>query len=141
MRYKIKTLNELSDFAAEFLKTTKPGTVVALFGELGSGKTALVKAVGKKLGIKKTIQSPTFSILKIYDVPKGKIKRVCHFDLYRIKNNFKNIGFEECFSYEDSLVFIEWPDMAVSEIPKNRAIKILIEIQKDGSRVITKSRL
>ncbi len=97
--------------ATEFILREFPqASIFLLKGNLGSGKTALVQAMGRALGVKEPITSPSFSILHEYHYPKGKIY---HFDLYRIKNTdeLKNIGLEEIL-YSGAYCYIEWPNIA-----------------------------
>lgn len=106
---------------------TKKPIVFLLKGELGSGKTVFAKAVGKCLGIKEPITSPTFVICNEYDI-KSKIKdqrskKFLHMDLYRIKNEFeyKEIKFLEQFE-KGIVACIEWPE--------NMDKKLLTELKK-----------
>ena len=81
------------------------GSLVALSGDLASGKTTLTKGIGKALGIKETINSPTFTILKIY---KGT-KTLYHIDAYRLYENDYDLGFSELLE-EGGIIVIEWSD-------------------------------
>jgi len=101
------------------LKTkTKKAKVVALSGDLGSGKTTLTKEIAKQFGIKENIVSPTFVIMKFYDINKNSIyfkhfKKLIHIDTYRLENSedlFK-INWLEIVSNRDNLIIIEWPEI------------------------------
>src|SRR3990167_5883298 len=99
----IKNLSELESFAKKLLKELRPGDVVALSGELGAGKTTLIQALARSLGLSRSALSPTFVILKSYPVDYHGIKRLCHIDLYRL-NDFKAPhGFEECLGEPDTV--------------------------------------
>ncbi len=100
-------------FAEEVKKLIRPGDVFALTGNLGSGKTYLVKKIAQLFGIKNT-SSPSFAIVNEY---QGEIK-IYHFDFYRIKRitELYDIGFEEYIG-SDAVVFIEWADMFPEIIP------------------------
>ncbi len=105
-------LLEIPTLAAELLQALQPSPMVWLFsGEMGAGKTSLIKELGKQIGIQQSVQSPTFSLVNSYETKDGK--PVYHFDLYRLKNTAEaiDIGIEE---YLDSghLCFIEWPEQA-----------------------------
>ncbi len=81
------------------------GSLVALRGDLASGKTTLTKGIGKALGIKETINSPTFTILKIYE----GTKTLYHIDAYRLYENDYDLGFAELLE-EGGIIVIEWSD-------------------------------
>ena len=110
--------NETIQYAKNFSKSLKPGTVVALRGDLGSGKTTFIKGVALGLGAKKAddIKSPTFAIMHIY---KSKIPLI-HFDLYRLESEkeIANIGFEEMVADPKVVTCIEWAERAKSLMPK-----------------------
>jgi len=110
----------------------KPGNVIALFGELGSGKTVIAKGVARGLGIEEDITSPTFTLLEIYE---ARIP-LYHFDLYRIDNphELDNLFFEEYWESE-AVSVIEWAERAADRIPDN-AIRIAIEYVDETTRRI-----
>jgi len=112
----------------------KKGSTVAFLGDLGSGKTTLIKGIVKALSEKKDINvnSPTFVYLNIYDV---KIP-VYHFDLYRIKNKneFYLHGFEEYFS-ASGICLIEWSENISDILPKD-TIFIKITHESENERMI-----
>lgn len=103
--------------------------IFILKGEMGNGKTALIKSLAKVLDIKDEISSPTYSIVNEYLLPNGK--KLFHFDLYRINDieELYDIGIEEYFHSND-FCFIEWPEIAMDLIPKN-SIEIKIELRSD----------
>lgn len=110
--------------------------VVALSGELGAGKTAFTKAVAKHLGIKATVNSPTFVIMQKYSIPKrGVHKFLFHMDAYRLKNEreLSALGWQEIISKREHLVFIEWPENVAKIIPADAA-HISISSHEDGRR-------
>jgi tRNA threonylcarbamoyladenosine biosynthesis protein TsaE len=111
---------ETEDLAKVFLQFLKPGQIIALVGNLGTGKTFFVKSVCKELGID-GVTSPTFSIVNEYS---GKYE-VNHFDFFRIKKleELYDIGFEEYLTKNNCLTFIEWADMFYDILPRTH-IKI-----------------
>jgi tRNA threonylcarbamoyladenosine biosynthesis protein TsaE len=119
-------------FAVEIKNLVKPGDVFALHGNLGSGKTYLVKKIAELLGADNT-SSPSFAIVNEYI---GSIK-IFHFDFYRIKKitELYDIGFEEYLSRE-AVIFIEWADMFPDIIPSD-CYKINIELLNNDERKIT----
>lgn len=129
-KIRISSLTEMDIFAENFLRDPQKekgrATVVGLKGDLGSGKTAFVKAVGKKLGIKERISSPTFVLERVYRLPKQKgaekWTRLIHIDAYRLENNVREIsslGWKQIIADEDNIILIEWPEKIKSFLPKD----------------------
>jgi len=96
-------------------------TVVGLQGELGSGKTYFVKSLGKMMGIEEHIVSPTFVIMKIYDIDWQGFKKLIHIDAYRLEKEEEllNLGWEKLLEDPENLVLIEWPEKVEGIIPKD----------------------
>ena len=136
---------ETEEFAKNFASNAKPNDIYCLVGELGSGKTIIAKGIGKFFNVNDNVTSPTFTVLKSYDVNNKKIKKINHFDLYRIKNinELYNIGFEDILYEDNAISIIEWPEIAKDLIPKTaKIIHIDKEITKyantnENKRVIT----
>lgn len=108
-----------------------PNAVLTLNGDLGVGKTTFTKGIGKGLGVKKVINSPTFTIVKVY---QGKYP-FYHFDAYRLEGQDEELGFEEMFE-DDGVCIIEWPEFIEHILPKER-LNIYITRNEDGSRTFT----
>ena len=113
----------------EIGKNAQPGEVYALLGDLGVGKTVLIQGVAKGLGIKGPVNSPTFTIVQVYD--EGRIP-FYHFDVYRIGDieEMDEIGYEDYF-YGDGVCFVEWANLVEEIMPANT---VWIEIKKDLSK-------
>jgi tRNA threonylcarbamoyladenosine biosynthesis protein TsaE len=109
------------------------GSIVGFFGNLGSGKTTMIKGVTQGLGVKELVKSPSFVVVTEY---QGKLP-VYHIDLYRIikLNELTEIGFEQ-YLYGDGVSLIEWADRAENLLPEN-TIKVNIEIINQNQRRIT----
>ena len=128
-------------FAARFAKTLRGGEVLALTGELGSGKTAFVKGLAKALGIKHVVQSPTFLLMKCYNIkPRATshaLRAICHVDAYRTKNEREliNIGLGEILEDSSVVTAIEWADLVKKIIPK-RAVWMNFSHGKNSSERI-----
>ena len=106
-----------------------PGEVYTLTGDLGVGKTVFTQCVAKGLGIKEAVNSPTFTILQVYE--EGRLP-FYHFDVYRIGcvEEMDEIGYEDYF-YGDGVCFIEWADLIEEILPKNcRKITISKDLSK-----------
>lgn len=113
----------------------KGALVVCLSGDLGVGKTAFTKAVGKHLGIKDKITSPTFVIMKKYAIKIKNYKFLFHFDAYRLKNEKEllYLNWEEIINNKEHIVFIEWPENVKKVIPLNTRF-IYLSHKENGHR-------
>lgn len=127
------TAQMLPEIAQALLTFVPEERIFLFYGDLGAGKTTLIKSVCKLLGVKEQVSSPTFSIINEY---KAKDRPVYHFDLYRLKNieEAMDIGLEE-YIESGAYCFIEWPEKIEAFIQGN-IIKVLIKAHADGSRII-----
>ena len=117
---------------AENIESEKfPGMVICLDGELGSGKTVFVKGFAKALGIKETVTSPTFSLVKEYY--DGEMP-LFHMDVYRLDDSNKNFGLDDYLN-QDGVCIIEWPEMIENQLPEER-LDIRIKVIDDDTRVL-----
>ena len=125
---------EISEVAKKLIKEGNDLSVWALHGEMGAGKTTLVKALVKGLGVNETTASPTFSIVNEYHDKDGK--PIYHFDFYRIKNEAEafDIGTDEYFD-SGNLCLIEWPEKISSLLPSSH-FEIQLEIIDEQTRLI-----
>jgi tRNA threonylcarbamoyladenosine biosynthesis protein TsaE len=136
----LKTLNELPEVVKKIidnlqLKELKSNqNCIAFYGEMGAGKTTLIKAICKELGVGDTTSSPTFSIINEYVAESGK--PVFHFDFYRINNESEayDFGYEEYF-YSGELCLIEWPEKIENLLPVPH-YKVQISFDVKNNRVI-----
>ena len=113
----------------EIGEKTQPGTVFTLIGDLGVGKTVFTQGMAAGLGITEPVNSPTFTILQIYE--EGRCP-FYHFDVYRIGDisEMDEIGYEDCF-YGEGVCLIEWADLIEEILPeKYRRITILKDLDK-----------
>ncbi len=125
-------LSEISLTAQNLLETVSSKTLL-FYGEMGVGKTTLIKEITSQLGVIDITSSPTFSLVNEYE---GDDSMVYHFDFYRINNEEEvlDIGIEDYF-YADAWCLIEWPEKIKSLLPVD-AIKIKIVKNNDESRTI-----
>lgn len=102
-------------------KTEKHAFVVALFGDLGSGKTTFVQGFAQGLGIKESILSPTFVIQKNFPITDGVFSNFYHIDAYRLKDpeELLELGFKDLIKNPENLIVIEWADKVKKILPKN----------------------
>ena len=128
----VYTLQDLPKIAEKVL-IDAPNKVLLFYGELGVGKTTLIKEIAKKLGVEETINSPTFSIVNEYEIKNDKL---FHFDFYRIEREEEvlDIGIEEYFD-SDHWIMIEWPEKIKTLIP-TKSTKIRLKRNPNGSRTI-----
>ncbi|MHC1737552.1 MAG: tRNA (adenosine(37)-N6)-threonylcarbamoyltransferase complex ATPase subunit type 1 TsaE [Ignavibacteriaceae bacterium] len=129
--------NDTSDFAKELAAEIHPGDVVALVGDLGSGKTFFTKAFCQSIGIN-YVTSPTFTIVNTYSVDGHK---VYHFDFYRINsiNELLHTGFNDYIHDQEAIIFIEWADLFRKALPSKR-VEINFIMNNDLTRTIVFTR-
>ncbi len=124
-----KTLEDTKKIAQMYAEESIP--VLALLGEMGSGKTTFAQYYAKALGVEEDVLSPTFSLVREYDTPKGPLY---HCDLYRIEDEeeLAAMGFEEYFHKGAKLV-IEWPQIAQAYLLD--AVYLEIKVDEQGHRI------
>jgi len=127
------TLQDLPKAAKKVMEVAN-NKVLLFYGEMGVGKTTLIKELAKLLGIGDMISSPTYSIVNEYEIVNGKL---FHFDFYRIKNEEEamDIGVEE-YLYSDHWSLIEWPEKIEQLLPID-STKIKLTKNTNGSRTLT----
>ena len=108
--------NETMELGKKIAELANAGSVFCLTGDLGAGKTTLVRGVAQALKIKSVVQSPTFNIMKIYF---DGIKPLIHIDAYRLADIDTDIGLDEYIGYETGITVIEWPMFIERLIPEN----------------------
>lgn len=122
---------ETEALGIKIAKTIKPPAVVFLEGNLGAGKTTVVRGFLQALGYDGVVKSPTFTIVETYEFPHCL---VAHFDLYRIKSplELQAVGFRDYFS-DDTICLIEWADRILDILPKPTLLcKLKISSEKKG---------
>ena len=135
MEIRINSLDTIHEAAKDFIKGMGDGKVFAFYGKMGAGKTTFIKALCEVLGVKDVITSPTFAIINEYT--DGNDNPIYHFDFYRIKKleEVYDMGYEDYF-YSGNLCLLEWPELVEDVLPED-VIKVTIEEQPDGSRLLT----
>ena len=128
------TLADLEKVGGELMQSVVGVSVIVFHGEMGSGKTTFIKAIGKVLGVTDAMSSPTFSIVNEYQGNTGKT--IFHFDFYRIKNETEayDIGVEEYFD-SGHYCFVEWPEKIPTLLPMKYA-EVFIKIDDNTHRTI-----
>lgn len=128
------TLDELT-LVAQKVIDQHPSKVILFHGEMGVGKTTLIKQLCKTLGVSSVTSSPTFSLVNEYETIDNQV--VYHFDFYRLKNEIEalDMGADDYF-YSGNWCFIEWAEKIPSLIPDEHAV-ITIELVENGKRHLT----
>jgi tRNA threonylcarbamoyladenosine biosynthesis protein TsaE len=128
------TLETLGEVAQEVVSRLSTCKVWLFRGEMGSGKTTLIKNIGKTSGVIDLMSSPTFSIINEYE--GGRFEKVYHFDFFRIEKEIEaiDIGVEEYF-YSGYPCFIEWPEKIPSLIPLQHG-EVTIQVETNTKRTI-----
>lgn len=134
MKYGIGDLSKLADTLLVLAGDIK---LLTFEGEMGAGKTTLIREICKKIGVIDPVGSPTFSLVNEYAyLQSNKNGIVYHIDLFRIRNEdeAKQAGMEECF-YSGHFCFVEWPNNAFGIMPK-KSIRIKLEIASEKQRMV-----
>jgi tRNA threonylcarbamoyladenosine biosynthesis protein TsaE len=129
--FKASSIDDLKQVSTYLLKAVEKEKIVLFSGELGAGKTTLIKEFCKYLGVTEEVSSPTFSLVNEY---QSEIGPVYHFDLYRIQSEEElyDIGYEDYF-FSGYLCLVEWPEMASGIIPSNH---VSVKIREDNNQRI-----
>jgi tRNA threonylcarbamoyladenosine biosynthesis protein TsaE len=131
-QYKFHTnsAEDTAQLAEKLAKLLKSGDVIALEGDLGAGKTTFTKGLAKGLEINRTVNSPTFTIIKEYH---GRLP-LYHMDVYRVESAFEDLGFDEYFE-GDGVTVVEWAHLIEEQLPAER-LTILLYHEEDDNRSI-----
>ncbi|WP_396954771.1 tRNA (adenosine(37)-N6)-threonylcarbamoyltransferase complex ATPase subunit type 1 TsaE [Neobacillus sp. YIM B06451] len=128
--YKSSSMEETVSLAKRLGGMLEPGDVITLEGDLGAGKTTFTKGLAQGLGIKRMVNSPTFTIIKEYH---GRLP-LYHMDVYRVTNESEDLGFDEYFEGEGVTV-VEWAHLIRDQLPENR-LEIQLNHEPNGGRRI-----
>lgn len=144
----IKTRSEAETraVAARFGKTFKGGEIVALYGDLGAGKTVWVKGMSEGLCIRERVLSPTFVLLQCHEIKRSGsknkelgIRELCHVDAYRLKSakELLDIGIEDYLGVKDIVIVIEWADGVEELLAGKKVIRVEFKFgEKEEERII-----
>ena len=126
------TLSEIQKIAQELL--AKKAQLYTFTGSLGAGKTTLVQAMLKELGVQGAIQSPTYTYVCMYTAADGR--KIYHFDLYRLNSleEFSQAGFEEYLNDMNGICFIEWPEIIKPLL--DNACQVSLEYKNEKNRTL-----
>jgi len=134
MKLTIDSLDTIHHTARQFIDQIGDRTVFAFNGKMGAGKTTFIKAICEEMGVKETVNSPTFSIVNEYEGSGNRI--IYHFDCYRINNiqEALDLGAEE-YLYSGNLCFIEWSENIAPLLPDS-ITNVDIEENENGKREV-----
>ncbi|RDU34725.1 tRNA (adenosine(37)-N6)-threonylcarbamoyltransferase complex ATPase subunit type 1 TsaE [Neobacillus piezotolerans] len=130
LEYKSSSAEDTLNFAERLGAMLKPGDVLTLEGDLGAGKTTFTKGLALGLGIKRMVNSPTFTIIKEYH---GRLP-LYHMDVYRLGDEGEDLGFDEYFE-GDGVTVVEWAHLIAEQLPVAR-LEIQLYHEPDGGRKI-----
>lgn len=120
----MNSVDDTERFALALANLLEAQDTITLEGDLGAGKTTFTKALAKGLGVKRTVNSPTFTIIKQYE---GRLP-FNHLDVYRLAESDEDLGWDELF-YGDAVSVVEWAHLIEQDLPQNR---LAIEIYRIG---------
>jgi tRNA threonylcarbamoyladenosine biosynthesis protein TsaE len=149
MKSTVKNLEEMQNLASDFVENLSPkensATIVALSGDLGAGKTTFSQGVAKSLGVEENVVSPTFVIMKIYEIENINFNHLIHIDAYRLekKEELLNLGWQKIISDPKNLILIEWPERVgelIEEAGQN-VIKINLQHMADSKEESTERQI
>lgn len=128
---------KLGEKLAREIKSGKTAVVLCLQGDLGGGKTTFLQGFAKGLGIEEKILSPTFVIMKKFQIPSLNFKHLYHFDCYRINKpeDILELGWKEIILNPKNIVAIEWPERILKILPQSTIIIKFIFIDKDKREI------
>ncbi|MDB5024831.1 MAG: tsaE [Mucilaginibacter sp.] len=134
MTLPVKNIDELNDAAEQLITFGGAEKIFLFYGDMGAGKTTLIKSLCHCLGTHESITSPTFSIVNEYE---GQGSRIYHFDFYRLKsqNEALDLGYEEYF-YSGNYCFIEWPEKIADLLPPHY-VRVDIQVLDNHERLLT----
>jgi tRNA threonylcarbamoyladenosine biosynthesis protein TsaE len=134
MNLPVKSIDELKDAAKQLIEFGDKEKIFLFYGDMGAGKTTLIKLLCECLGVHEPVTSPTFSIVNEYEREGA---RIFHFDFYRLKNQTEalDMGYEEYF-YSGNYCFIEWPEKIADLLPPHY-IRVSIQVSDSDERLLT----
>ncbi|NMD72860.1 tRNA (adenosine(37)-N6)-threonylcarbamoyltransferase complex ATPase subunit type 1 TsaE [Bacillus sp. DNRA2] len=121
------------EFAKRLAQKLQPGAVIALEGDLGAGKTTFTKGLAEGLGISRTVNSPTFTIIKEY---QGRLP-LYHMDVYRVEDSYEDLGFDEYFE-GSGVTVVEWAHLIKEQLPEDILTIYLYHEDEQSRKIVLK---
>jgi tRNA threonylcarbamoyladenosine biosynthesis protein TsaE len=137
---KTNSAKETQKLATKFAEEIRNGGTVCLIGDLGAGKTTFSQAVARALGVKERVVSPTFILVRRYEIPGNRF--FWHIDLYRLNSHeeIRGLGIQEIVSDPENVVLIEWPEKIMDWLPQKRW-EVQLESTAKNARTVTIDKL
>lgn len=137
---KIYELDDVPSVAREVLgavEKTQQATVVVFCGELGAGKTTLIRTIAQHLGVKGNVISPTYVIEKVYRLSSPVFKTLIHIDAYRLQSGaeLSELDWQDRIAKPDTLILLEWPENVLDVLPEDVWV-VTIQHKSESSRTI-----
>jgi len=133
--FEIVSLSEIKKAAKWISNNIGNNKIVAFYGDMGAGKTTLIKSLCAEIGCVSVVTSPTFAIINEYKTKSDLL--IYHFDFYRVKllKEIVDLGFDD-YIFSNNYCFIEWPEIVCDLLPQN-FVKIFIKINENQKRILT----
>lgn len=130
----ITSTQAMQDFGERLGAQLEGGDVIELVGDVGAGKTTFVRGLAKGLGIEETVQSPSFTISRVYDTNDGR--RLAHYDFYRLDDaGIMAEELSEVVNDKQTIVVIEWADAVAGVLPANK-VTLTITAPTEDTRIV-----
>lgn len=129
----VHALEETEAFALKLAELVEPQYTITLEGDLGAGKTTFTQSFAKGLGVKRTVNSPTFTIMKQYE---GRMP-LNHLDVYRLGDSDEDLGWDEIF-YGEAVTVVEWAHLIEDELPKERLAIEITRLDETSRKFVLK---
>ena len=135
MRQKVENEVAMKEFAARIGRLVKGGELFELIGDVGAGKTTFTKGLATGMGIAETVQSPTFTISRVYDAPGGL--RLKHYDFYRLSEaGIMKEDVAEAVAEEGVVTVVEWAEVVASVLPEDRIRLHIAAVGEEAREII-----
>lgn len=129
----LKDTHETNELATKLGQHLEEGDVIALEGDLGAGKTTFTKGLANGLEVKRTVNSPTFTIIKEY---MGRIP-LYHMDVYRLKDSMEDLGFDEYF-HGNGVTVVEWAHIIEDQLPSELLTIEIYHVSDNARKLVFK---
>lgn len=132
----IASLAEIDKAAEKIVNAIQGVRIVCFYGSMGAGKTTLIKAICRVLGVEDNVASPTFALINEYRDRNSS--PVYHFDFYRINKieEVYDFGYEEYFYGDNGICLIEWPELIEDILPSENVVKLSITVNPNQTRTV-----
>lgn len=135
MKFEVKSVDAMAQLAAQIAGRLRGGDVLELVGDVGAGKTTFTKSLAAALGVTDTVQSPTFTISAVYDLPSGG--RLGHYDFYRLTEpGVMRDELAEAVEGDQTITVLEWADVVADVLPADRLTIYFDYVADESARLV-----